>query len=417
MSSTNRPVGSGAPSQNISNPIGQQLQAAQVSTASTTQPGNLASQNAPKAFVPRRNVAADPLRRPAPRQRRPRAPGEARPPVSNGPTPSLQARLQQQNILVEKAKIKEEHAWFDDAESWTDYPLITTKTSLLKGLRHHVMRLASRKIVDPTDPKEFTRPVRLHRRDPRLQPPGAEGEDPATKPDDGLTPEERAKQEQERAAKEKEREEILASIAPSKGERTASKRNPFKKKTMQVFHKDENDRRLRYEEYFPWHIEDFDNQNTWVGNLESGLSNGSYAMFVMKDKSFQMVPIEKWYKFTQRNVFKNFTIEEAENLLKKKAKPGRWLMDDLVKKLNPEMEGDGKTGIKSEPRANTGMFLVKGERLKQPKKEVADADELDFEDDFQDDEEAPIMDGDEEENKATEVPASVTSHLLHSLIH
>jgi transcription initiation factor TFIIF subunit alpha len=273
------------------------------------------------------------------------------------------------------------------------------------------MRLAAKKPIDPSDPNEFTRPVRLHRRDPRLQPPGREGEDPAKQPDDGLTPEERAKQEAERIAKEKEREEILASIAPSKGERSASKRNPFKKKTMQVFHKDENDRKLRYEEYFPWHIEDFDYKNTWVGNLESGLSNGSYAMFVMKERSFQMVPIEKWYKFTQRNVFKNFTIEEAENLLKKKAKPSRWLMDDLIKKLDPEAGENGQPGIKSEPRAQRGMFLVKGERLKQPKKEVADADELDFEDDFQDDEEAPIMDGDEEENKATEVQFYASSDI------
>lgn len=407
MSSTSRPAGSNTPSHRPPNPTTQGLQAPQPLSETPAQGTEQTAQPGSKAFVPRRNVAADPLRRPQQRPRRPRPPQDRRAPVPNGPTPSLQARLQQQNILVEKAKIKEEQ---EDDGNWTEYPLITTKASLLKGLRHHVMRLAAKKPIDPSDPNEFTRPVRLHRRDPRLQPPGKEGEDPATKPDDGLTPEERAKQEAERIAKEKEREEILASIAPSKGERTASKRNPFKKKTTQVFHRDENDRKLRYEEYFPWHIEDFDYKNTWVGNLESGLSNGSYAMFVMKEHSFQMVPIEKWYKFTQRNVFKNFTIEEAETLLKKKAKPSRWLMDDLVKKLNPEVGEDGKPIIKADPgaRAPGGMFLVKGERLRMPKKEVADADELDFEDDFQDDEEAPIMDGDEEENKATEVLYNMT---------
>lgn len=282
----------------------------------------------------------------------------------------------------------------DAGLQWTTFPLVTTKASLLKGIRHHVMRLHGNREVNPTNPAEFMRPLRLHRRDPRAPPQGGKGGDVEMKDDDGLTPEEREKQAAERAAKEKEKEETIALIAPH-GNGQSQKRNAFKKKTQQVFHHNEDERRLRYEEFFPWHIEDFDNKNTWVGNLEGALSDGTYAMFVMREQSFQMVPIDKWYKFTQRNVFKTLSIEEAEDLMKKKTKPSRWFME-----MTQKLEGEPVKSEEGEmPMQRSGMKTVVHERLKGPKKEFRDADELDFDEIFEDDEEAPIVDGDEEEDK------------------
>src|SRR5690606_32249014 len=102
--------------------------------------------------------------------------------------------------------------------------------------------------------------------------------------------------------------------------------NNFKKKTQQVFHGNEADRRLKFEEHYPWFIEDFDNKNTWQGQLESNMSHGSYAMFVLDGGFFRMVPIEKWYKFTERNKFQALDIEAAEKALKANAKVPRWIM-------------------------------------------------------------------------------------------
>lgn len=330
-----------------------------------------------------RKDASNPLR-PPPKPRN-RQVGPAR--------SSIQKPLQPASF---KSLPKKADADADANIQWSEFPLVTTKASLLKGLRHHVMKIHSNKTVNPNDPSEFTRPIRLHRRDPRAPPAGGKSDGMDRMEDDGIDPAEKAKLEAAQAAKDAEREATLAAIAPY-GNSVKQKKNMFKKKTQQVYHQNDDERKLRYEENFPWHIEDFDNRNTWVGNLEGALSDGTYAMLVMKDASFQMVPIDKYYKFTQRNLFKTLSIDEAEAVLKKKNRPSRWFMEMTQK-------GD-EDGVKKEEAAPASrMFLVKGERLKNaPKREFADADELDFDEIFQDDEEAPIMEGDEEENKEAEV--------------
>lgn len=84
----------------------------------------------------------------------------------------------------------------DPKESFTDFPLVITKRALMEGLRHHVARFASKQEVDPSNKEEFTRPVRLHRRDPRLAPEGSGG---IKEEEDGLPAEERERRDQERA--------------------------------------------------------------------------------------------------------------------------------------------------------------------------------------------------------------------------
>ena len=61
-------------------------------------------------------------------------------------------------------------------------------------------------------------------------------------------------------------------------------------------------------------------------------------------------------------------------------------------------------------KATKRLYTVKGDRLegREAKPGFTDADELDFEEDFADDEETPIIEGDEEELKAVTVcPLSV----------
>ena len=272
---------------------------------------------------------------------------------------------------------------------------------MMEGLRFHIMRLHSKNKVDITDATNFTVPIRLHRRDPRAPPQGAKEEAAAQAAADDvgkLDPEEQKKLEEAQEAKRVEDAATLAAIAPYGGAQR-QKKNAFKKKTQQVYKTDEKAKKLKYEEFFPWHIEDFDNKNTWVGNLEGALSDGAQAVFFMDGNSFRMIPIEKWYKFTQRSNFKTLSIEEAEAAMKKKTKTPRWLME--VTKF------EEKAAKEKEDAANRAALgpkiLVKGDRLAhRPQAESADADELDFEDNFQDDEEAPIMDGEEEENRQIE---------------
>ena len=383
----------------------------------------------------RRPKAADPLVRPKDRNKRkpprPTAPNAIAGPQTNGltvpsqgqhqtipqhpsrPVPPPQSRASPRPLEVSEAV----NSGFTSAPiaPHTDYPLVTTKRELLQGLRYHVARFYSKKVVDPRDEAEFTRPVRLHRRDPRAPPPGGRGvqdEDAlmgGLDSKEGLVDEkERERQEILRAEKDALREAEMAQVAPSAYTGGQKKMNSFKKKTQQVFRNDQTDEqkaesKLRYEEALPWHLEDFDNKNTWVGSYEAALSD-TYAMLVHgQDGVFRMVPVEKWYKFTSKNQFKTLTIEEAEDRMGKKIKEPRWFMDS--QKASQERQDEQKN-----KKATSKLFLGKWEKGAQEgvtapatKNEHADADDLDFEEDrFADDEENQLFEGEDEETKLAE---------------
>ncbi|KAK6543279.1 hypothetical protein TWF694_000037 [Orbilia ellipsospora] len=338
--------------------------------------------NAPHVPPPRkiRRPTGDPLVRPKPKRPPQKKPLGPPPPTRPKPVEALEPD--------------------DDPSTYTEYKLVTTKKSLLRNMRFHCMRLYAKGDVNIMDPDEFIRPIKLHRRDPRGPLQGAKVEPGASTtpldPDEkDIDPEEKAKREAEKAEKERQHAENLARIAPHGGA-VKQKKNMFKKKTQQVFQRDEEERKLKYEEYFPWFIEDYENKNTWIGNLEGGLS-GTSVMLVMDEGMFKMIPVEKFYRFQQRNTFKTLSADQAEAAMKQKEKLNRWFMDvtksdEKEAKLKEEREN---------MRATKRLYTVKGDRLegREAKPGFTDADELDFEEDFADDEAPPIIEGDEEELK------------------
>ena len=339
------------------------------------------TQTRPPPLKMRRPPPADPLRRP--KKRVPRKP----------PT----VIKVESTTTATGAPVNDQ----DDPSTYAEYKLVTTKASLLANMRFHCMKFYSKRDVNLLNPEEFTRPVRLHRRDPRAPLQGGgkmegmvvQSPDPEEKE---IDPVEKAKQEAAAAEKEAIQKENLAKIAPHGGA-VKQKKNMFKKKTQQVFQQDETEKKLRYEEYFPWMIEDFDNKNTWVGNLEGALSTSS-VMLVMDEGMFKMIPVEKFYKFQQRNIYATLSAEEAEAALRsKEGKVARWFMDMTKMHEKTAKAKEEQDNMKAQKR----LFTVKGDRLegREGKAGFTDADELDFEEDFADDEEAPIIDGDEEELK------------------
>lgn len=293
---------------------------------------------------------------------------------------------------------------------YTDYPLVLSKRALMDGFRHHVARFASKKNVDPRNPEEFTRPVRLHRRDPRAPSAGAgvKDEDHAMGMGDDADDKQREREQMLKAERDAKREAEDALVAPvtSSGQR---KLGNNKKKTEQIYRNDQTDEqkarsKLRYEEALPWHLEDFDNKSTWVGTYEAALSE-SYAMITQgRDGVFRVQPLEKWYKFTQKGQFKTLTIEEAESRYNKKVKEPRWFMDSEESKVKRQYEQKNK-------KATSGLFLGKwekggggsGQAKPVVKNEAADADDLDFtEDRFADDEENMLFEEDDETKEADE---------------
>ncbi|ELR05299.1 hypothetical protein VC83_06089 [Pseudogymnoascus destructans] len=324
-----------------------------------------------------------PLPRPLPRYPGNNRAADPAGPISNAPP-------QPQLDFTRKSNIGE----------YEDFALTTTKRAMREGLRYHIARFASKKKVDPTNSDDFIKPVSLHRRDPRQPPAGKVAKDEDTVVGEPIDDKEREKQEIARAAKEAQRAADLAQIAPSGNNASAlaaKKVQSFKnEKTTQVHRTAQTEEEmkesdLRYEEALPWHLEDAENKQTWVGNYEAALSDTN-VIFVIDGTNFRMVPIEKWYKFTPKNQFKTLTIEEAEAEMNKKSKANRWVMH--ADQQNQEA-AERQRGI----QAMAGLYSkVKGERP-MPKSEARDHDDLDITDDlFQDDDEQATVEPENDED-------------------
>lgn len=286
---------------------------------------------------------------------------------------------------------------------YSDYPIKTTKREIRDALRYHIARFASNKKIDPSDQNQFIRPVSLHRRDPRQPPPGKKDVDTTMTEDDGLDNKERERLEALRLEKEAQRAADMAQIAPSGTVAVKKERQAFRnEKTTQIHRtaqtaEEMKEADLRYEEALPWHLEDADNKQTWVGTYEAALSNAN-VVFYIDGPCFRMVPIEKWYKFTPKNQFKTLTLEEAETEMTKKSRGSRWAMREAETKKEEQEREEGRRAMQGR------LFAVKGERI-LPKSEQRDQnDDLDMNEDdlFQDDDEMPTMEAaNDEESKFT----------------
>lgn len=322
----------------------------------------------------------------------------------------------------------------DGEVEYDEFPLMACPPEELEETRYHILKFHSNKIIDPL--KDFEPPVRLHRKDPKnlqfqmslkeleqkkiadqekelkqkrlreeyLKRTGKTGLTDAEIDDeilaDGLEGEERKhfderrQREREIREREEERERQMQLVAPDGGARKP-KKNVLVKRTQQVRVYNEKKRKLRYEEFYPWVLEDYDAKQAWVSNYEAGLHD-NYCMLIMDPitKSYKLAPVEKCYKFTSRNKYATLTLEEAEAKMKQGNSGQRWLMRKMMDEV--------ATGKRVDLRYRKSV-QVKTEVEEDDDEKRSDEDEdLDFDDEFQDDEEAPIMEGPDEEKKLIE---------------
>ncbi|KAG6005906.1 hypothetical protein E4U21_007540 [Claviceps maximensis] len=351
-----------------------------------------------------RGPKANPLRPmrkiPRPVDPLPRAPGKGpgRPttkPTPSHPLPSSAANGAKSNI-DELRKLYGGWSEPPPPHPYTDIPIMTTKKALLDGVRYHLMKFSQARVsdnpVDPCHQNEFARPVTLHRRDARQPPPGRavkEEEPPALQIDE----KELERQSQLKAEREAQRAVDQAKIAPVTLE-TNPKRPKKQKEERTMFNrapkseaaKKESD--IRYEEALPWHLEDADGKNVWVGNYVAALSEANVA-FMIDQSVFRMVPLEKWYRFTSKPPFQPFTIDQAEAFMNRKVDVGRWVMKDEEKKAGQfDMEATRKLLYGRGQMVKTESATFKA----ASRSEKLDHDELDISgDEFQDDDETPYF--------------------------
>ncbi|KAL8746533.1 MAG: hypothetical protein Q9190_001451 [Brigantiaea leucoxantha] len=386
----------------------------------------------PNGILPplrRRPQNADPLVRPKDKNRRRQQPSsmkQSQPGQPNGLTVSHPERLQtlpqhpgrppppplRRSVLEVNGRPETAVSGFSDKNVKSDFidiPLVTTKRSLMEGLRYHAARFSSKKAVDLTNEEDFTRPVRLYRRDPRAPIPGREGFLGIESGENGAVDDkDKEMQDALRAERERQKELNLAQIAPSANAAGTKRQRYGKKKTQQIYRNDQTEEqkaasRLRYEEAMPWHLEDFDNKHCWVGNYEAALSDTYAIMILGEDRKFRMIPVEKWYKFAPKQQFKILTTEEAETRMNKKVVQPRWFMESQKANLAKQSEN-------ARAKASRGLFLGKFEKegreaadATRVKAEAGEGGDLDFEEDrFADDEENPFFELPDEDAKDAE---------------
>ncbi|EUC28724.1 hypothetical protein COCCADRAFT_108365 [Bipolaris zeicola 26-R-13] len=298
----------------------------------------------------------------------------------------------------------------------TVFPLIVSRKDL-KELRHHVMRLQSKSHVDITDEKQFTPPIKLHRRDPRAPPSGigSHYEEEDTK-EDLEEIKERERIEQQKEERRKVREENQAKIAP-----TGMKKPPaFHKKTEQKYRPDDTPEAkkrqlLRYEETLPWHLEDYENKQTWVGTYESELSETHVMLSATHpgdpNTAIQMAPMERWYRFNVKGKIKP-TSDDVDKILAKVESGGPRFFAELERRQAQRMKAEDEARMFSGVRTRVGGGADDEGRIKRERfdddtigfvKREADADDIDFnlEEDFADDEEGlnGLFEGEEQDVK------------------
>ncbi|TFA97512.1 Transcription initiation factor IIF subunit alpha [Trichoderma ghanense] len=331
-------------------------------------------------------------------------PRPSQPPPNGAPSSSAQAAANGAKPSAEEIR-NQYGGWSEPPPNYpyNDIPIMTTKKALLDGIRYHLMKFSQTKLgekpIDPTDQEEFARPVTLHRRDARQPPPGraVKVEEPERPPVDEQEAERLA---QAKAEREAQRAIDQAKIAPVAKE-VVAKRPKKQKEEKTMFNrapktsaaKKESD--LRYEEALPWHLEDADGKNVWVGSYVAALSESSVA-FMIDGSVFRMVPLEKCYKFNSKPPFQPFTIDQAEAFMNRKVDVGRWVMKDEEK----------KAGL-NDLEATRRLLYGRGQMIKTEsdtfraasREEKMEHDELDVSgDEFQDDDETPHFEPQEDED-------------------
>jgi transcription initiation factor TFIIF subunit alpha len=243
-----------------------------------------------------------------------------------------------------------------------------------RGTKYNIMRFHGTKRIDPST--DLARPVRLCRRDP------FEALVTAVAAEDGA--------EGAGGAAATANTAPLDNVAPYAG---AGSRRSNKKKTRQVYQADEQVYKLRQEEKYPWILEDFEGKATFQGTLEGGQAH-TYVFMTLSKDGFVVTPISKFYRFQPRARYSTLSIDEAEEKMGKARSLPRWFM----REGGPSLPGSPA------PMAAAPQHKMRTttDNRKQNIKDEQLEEELDYNEDFADDEEQHALVEDEEDNKELE---------------
>ncbi|KAJ3190047.1 hypothetical protein HDU85_000338 [Gaertneriomyces sp. JEL0708] len=195
-------------------------------------------------------------------------------------------------------------------------------------------------------------------------------------------------------------------IAPF-GNAVRNRQNLFKKKTRTaIYGRLEDDdgkepRRGRKDpDKFPWLLSDFDGSQQYVGNVEY-MPNVRYMMMIRKGDEYKMMPVQKLYKFQPKPKYRTLTTEEADELLKQSARKrlDTWIMHQK----REQEEVQSATDVDKKPTKAWAQKILEDGKANPARRSNQRAndggEELDFEEEFADDEDVQFGIEDEEEQK------------------
>ncbi|TIB41943.1 hypothetical protein E3P86_00600 [Wallemia ichthyophaga] len=275
------------------------------------------------------------------------------------------------------------------SKPYTDYKLISNNSN---GFKYNVMKLNSNKQVDLST---LPQPLKLNRKDPNhlLTPVPKRDESGKIELDDNHNP---------ILIDPITKQDIPPIQQPSKH---------FKKKTKQVFMADESTIELRKSERLPWIMESGD--SIWQGQLDGKPQDQSYVMLIFnKNHDFKVEPTNKIYKFNPQPNYNTLSIDEADQIYSKgvdnpwfmrnkSSNDGGSVNDGAADNNNPSTSHQRLQSIlnhapdSSKPSTQKRMQVDRGE----VKDETVDAlfDEMEFDEEFQDDDEHVIQDNQDDD--------------------
>ncbi|KZS91230.1 Rap30/74 interaction domain-containing protein [Sistotremastrum niveocremeum HHB9708] len=334
----------------------------------------------------------------------------------------------------------------DEPGTFTDYKIITHDPI---GRKYNVVKFDSKK---PITIQQWNRPVRMNRKNPKPIHDSADFDDRSVTPMLGLDGKPVIGPDGKpvlvypdgKVVQPKDKQKPL----PSKAGGPGGKKMPFKKKTKQVIPIPEEQRKMRKEERFPWVLEDGSGKETWTGKMDEVMDKNSHWAFFMpmvptpthNYDHFLFVPAHRWYKMQKRPHYRTLGLEEAEEeiaRMQKSKNPQHWLMRRKGKQISDasaatfKAEAEGRTGglgessqisasgftqgpggrrLKAVDYGQRGRFEEddefgdsEGRRRKKEQGGEGEIDELEFEEDFADDDEQGDPDPmDDEEAKELE---------------
>lgn len=276
------------------------------------------------------------------------------------------------------------------SKPYTDYKLISNNSN---GYKYNVMKLNSKR---PVNLSELPQPVKLNRKDPNHL----------------LTPIPKINEQTGKVELDDNDKPILMDpITKQQIPQIPQPSKHFKKKTKQVFMADESTIELRKSERLPWIMES--GNSIWQGQLDGKPQDQSYVMLIFnRNHDFKVEPTNKIYKFNPQPNYNTLSIDEADQMYSKGV-DNPWFMinrsggDNNNNNVNNDNDNTPATSHQrlqsilnhapdtSKRSTHKRMQVDRG----AVKDESVDAlfDEMEFDEEFQDDDEQVIQDNQDDD--------------------